>query len=229
MCEYSFSESLDSTGVRKDSATDSGPPASGSLGVMPELKTVCVFCGSNVGSHPAYTAAAEQLGALLARRQIGLVYGGGKVGLMGKIADAVLSAGGRVTGVIPQALMLKEIGHDGLTELKIVNSMHERKALMAELADGFIALPGGFGTLDEFCEILTWSQLGLHHKPCGLLNVNGYYDHFSRLLDHAVDEQFLRPLHRAMVISDNDPEGLLIRMMEYEAPLTGKWIDRSET
>ena len=166
---------------------------------------------------------------MLAERGIGLVYGGGKVGLMGKLADAALSAGGRAMGVIPQALLIKEIGHEHLTELKIVNSMHERKALMAELADGFIALPGGFGTLDEFCEILTWAQLGLHHKPCGLLNVNGYYDHFSRFLDHAVDEQFLRPLHRAMVIADHDPEMLLERMMEYEAPVTGKWIDRSET
>jgi uncharacterized protein (TIGR00730 family) len=196
---------------------------------MQEFRSVCVFCGSNVGSRPEYSAAAEAVGRLLAERRIELVYGGGKVGLMGKVADAVLSAGGKVTGVIPQALMLKEIGHEGLTELKIVNSMHERKALMAELAEAFIALPGGFGTLDEFCEILTWAQLGLHHKPCGLLNVNGYYDHFSRLLDHAVNEQFLRPLHRAMVISDEDPEALLCRMREYEAPLTGKWIDRSET
>lgn len=196
---------------------------------MQEFRSVCVFCGSNVGLRPEYTAAAEAVGRLLAERQTALVYGGGKVGLMGKLADAVLDAGGRVTGVIPQALVLKEVGHDGLTELKIVDSMHERKALMAELADGFIALPGGFGTLDEFCEILTWAQLGLHHKPCGLLNVKGYYDHFSRLLDHAVNEQFLRPLHRAMVISDEDPEALLCRMMEYEAPLTGKWIDRSET
>ena len=196
---------------------------------MLELKSICVFCGSNFGSRPEYSAAAEALGYSLAARGIGLVYGGGKVGLMGKIADAVLSSGGTVTGVIPRALMLKEIGHEGLTELKIVNSMHERKALMAELADGFIALPGGFGTLDEFCEILTWAQLGLHHKPCGLLNVGGYYDHFSRLLDHAVAEQFLRPLHRAMVISDADPQSLLCRMREYEAPLTGKWIDQSET
>jgi uncharacterized protein (TIGR00730 family) len=196
---------------------------------MQEFRSVCVFCGSNVGSRPEYSAAAEEIGRLLAGRGIALVYGGGKVGLMGKIADTVLRAGGSVTGVIPQALMLKEIGHEGLTELKIVNSMHDRKALMAELSDGFIALPGGFGTLDEFCEILTWAQLGLHHKPCGLLNVNGYYDHFSRFLDHAVDEQFLRPLHRAMVICDDDPEGLLGRMRQYEAPLTGKWIDRSET
>jgi uncharacterized protein (TIGR00730 family) len=196
---------------------------------MQEFRSICVFCGSNVGSRSEYTTAAEAVGRLLAERRIALVYGGGRVGLMGKLADAVLNAGGRVTGVIPEALMLKEIGHEGLTELKIVNSMHERKALMAELADGFVALPGGFGTLDEFCEILTWAQLGLHHKPCGLLNTNGYYDHFSHLLDHAVIEQFLRPLHRAMVICDDDPEDLLRRMVQYEAPVTGKWIDRSET
>lgn len=196
---------------------------------MPDLKSICVFCGSNFGSHPDYGAAAESLGKLLANRGISLVYGGGKVGLMGRIADAVLVAGGKVTGVIPQALLLKEIGHEGLTELKIVNSMHERKALMADLADGFIALPGGFGTLDEFCEVLTWAQLGIHHKPCGVLNVNRYYDNLLQLLDHAVTELFLRPLHRAMVISDDDPETLLGRMMDYEAPLTGKWIDRDET
>jgi uncharacterized protein (TIGR00730 family) len=196
---------------------------------MQEFRSVCVFCGSNVGSRPEYSSAAEAVGGLLAERRIELVYGGGKVGLMGKVADAVLNAGGKVTGVIPQALMLKEIGHEGLTELKVVSSMHERKALMAELADGFIALPGGFGTLDEFCEILTWAQLGLHHKPCGLLNVNGYYDYFSRLLDHAVSEHFLQPLYRAMVICDDDPENLLTHMMQYEAPVTGKWIERSET
>jgi uncharacterized protein (TIGR00730 family) len=196
---------------------------------MPDLKSICVFCGSNFGSRTEYGAAAESLGRLLANRGISLVYGGGRVGLMGRIADAVLAAGGKVTGVIPQALVLKEIGHDGLTDLKIVNSMHERKALMADLADGFIALPGGFGTLDEFCEILTWAQLGIHHKPCGVLNVNRYYDSFLQLLDHAVSELFLRPLHRAMVISHNDPETLLGRMMDYEAPVTGKWIDRDET
>jgi uncharacterized protein (TIGR00730 family) len=196
---------------------------------MQELKSICVFCGSNFGSRPEYGAAAESLGKLLVQHGISLVYGGGKVGLMGKIADAVLKAGGQVTGIIPQALVLKEIAHEGLTELRVVDSMHERKALMADLADGFITMPGGFGTLDEFCEILTWAQLGIHHKPCGVLNVNGYFDHFLKLLDHAVSELFLRPPHRAIVISDSDPETLLGRMMEYEAPLTGKWIDRSET
>jgi uncharacterized protein (TIGR00730 family) len=196
---------------------------------MLELKSICVFCGSNCGSRPEYGEAADCLGRLLAKRDISLVYGGGKVGLMGKVADAVLGAGGKVIGVIPQALVLKEIAHDGLTELRVVNSMHERKALMAELADGFIALPGGFGTLDEFCEILTWAQLGLHHKPCGVLNVNGYYDHFLQLLDQAVGDQFLRSLHRDIVIANRDPEALLALMMGYEAPVTGKWIDRSET
>jgi uncharacterized protein (TIGR00730 family) len=196
---------------------------------MQDLKSICVFCGSNFGSRPEYSNAAECLGRLFANRGITLIYGGGKVGLMGRIADAVLGAGGRVTGVIPQALILKEIGHESLTELKIVNSMHERKAVMAELADAFIAMPGGFGTLDEFCEVLTWAQLGLHHKPCGVLNVNGYYDSFLQQLDQAVSERFLRPLHRAMVLSDNDPELLLGCMMDYEAPLTGKWIDENET
>jgi uncharacterized protein (TIGR00730 family) len=196
---------------------------------MQELKSICVFCGSNCGARPEYSAAGEALGRILAEHGICLVYGGGNVGLMGKIADAVLGAGGKVTGVIPQALVLKEIAHAHLTELKVVNSMHERKSLMAELADGFIAMPGGFGTLDEFCEILTWSQLGLHHKPCGVLNVRGYYDSFLQLLDHAVAELFLRPLHRAMVIADKDPETLLARMISYEAPQTGKWIDRNDT
>ena len=196
---------------------------------MQELKSICVFCGSNLGSRPEYSAAAESLGKLLVQHGISLVYGGGKVGLMGKIADAVLKAGGQVTGIIPRALVLKEIAHEGLTELRVVDSMHERKALMADLADGFIAMPGGFGTLDEFCEILTWAQLGIHHKPCGVLSVNGYFDHFLKLLDHAVSELFVRPPHRAIMISHRDPEILLGRMMEYEAPLTGKWIDRSET
>lgn len=203
--------------------------ASAKLEGMQELKSICVFCGSNFGSRPEYAAAAESLGKLLIQHSISLVYGGAKAGLMGKIADAVLNAGGKVIGIIPQALVLKEIAHEGVTELRVVDSMHERKALMADLADGFIALPGGFGTLDEFCEILTWAQLGIHHKPCGVLNVNGYFDNFLKLLDHAVSELFLRPLHRAMVISENDPETLLGRMIQYEAPLTGKWIDRSET
>src|ERR1041384_3548938 len=169
------------------------------------LKRVCVFCGSNTGSGPAYVEAAESLGKLLAERKMGLVYGGGKVGLMGKIADAVLGAGGEVIGVIPQSLMRKEIAHAGLTELRVVDSMHQRKALMAELSDAFIALPGGFGTFEEFCEILTWTQLGLQRKPCGILNVAGYYDHLLKLFDHAVAERFLKPEHRGIVISDTDP------------------------
>jgi uncharacterized protein (TIGR00730 family) len=152
------------------------------------MKRVCVFCGSSSGSRPEYRTAAEELGTEVVRRKIGLVYGGGNVGLMGVIADAVLKAGGEVMGVIPENLMAKEVGHNGLTKLHVVRSMHERKALMADLSDAFIALPGGFGTLEEFCEIVTWSQLGLHTKPCGILNVQGYYSPLLAMFDHAVKD-----------------------------------------
>lgn len=190
-------------------------------------KRICVFCGSNTGSRPAYAEAAKSLGDLLARRHIPLVYGGGKVGLMGKLADAALAGGGKVIGVIPRSLVLKEVAHSGLTELRVVDSMHERKALMADLADGFLALPGGFGTLEEFCEILTWAQLGLLRKPCGILNVEGYYDHLLSLFDHAVSERFLHPAHRAMVVAENAPEAVLDRVLTYEPPQMDKWISRS--
>src|SRR5215471_18265386 len=165
------------------------------------LKRVCVFCGSNVGARSAYVEAAESLGKLLVDRKMGLVYGGGKVGLMGKVADTVLAAGGEVIGVIPQSLMRREIAHAGLTDLRVVDSMHQRKALMAELSDAFIALPGGFGTFEELCEIVTWAQLGLHAKPCGVLNVEGYYDQLLGLFDHGVEEKFLHPVNRALVIA----------------------------
>lgn len=193
------------------------------------MKRVCVFCGSNFGVEPLYAEAAEALGQLLVRRGMTLVYGGGKVGLMGSIADAVLSAGGEVIGVIPRALLLKEVAHERLTNLRIVDSMHERKALMADLADGFIALPGGYGTLDEFCEILTWTQLGLHQKPCGILNLGGYYDHLLGLLDHAVREGFLKPVHREILLADTDAERLLDAMLQHEASVVDKWIQRGET
>jgi uncharacterized protein (TIGR00730 family) len=176
-----------------------------------------------------YAEAAEALGRLLVKRGMGLVYGGGKVGLMGTIADAVLAGGGEVVGVIPRALVLKEVAHEKLSELRIVDSMHERKALMADLADGFIALPGGYGTLDEFCEILTWAQLGLHQKPCGVLNVGGYYDHFIQLLDHAVQEEFLKRAHRAILLTERDGETLLDAMLHYRVRAVDKWIKRSET
>jgi uncharacterized protein (TIGR00730 family) len=188
------------------------------------MKRICVFCGSNPGVRPAYQTAAQAMGNLLAQRQIGLVYGGGNVGLMGTIADTVLAAGGQVIGVIPEALLANEVAHAGLTELHVVSSMHQRKALMADLSDGFIALPGGWGTFEELCEVLTWSQLGLHQKPCGLLNVEGYYDALITLFDHAVEEAFLRPAHRSLALEAPDPEQLLELMATYQPPQVDKWI-----
>lgn len=185
-----------------------------------------MFCGSNYGNRPAYRDAARNVGQLLATRGITLVYGGGNVGLMGAAADACLAAGGRVVGVIPQVLVDKEVAHAGLTTLHVVGSMHERKALMADLAGGFLALPGGVGTFEEFFEILTWSQLGLHRKACGLLNVEGYYNPLLAMADHAVTEGFIKPSHRAMLLSDSDPEHMLDRMSEYTVPRVEKWIDR---
>ena len=192
------------------------------------FRRICVFCGSNLGINPAYKHAAGSLGRLLAERQIEVVYGGGNIGLMGVLADTVLEAGGRVTGVIPESLMAKEVGHQGLNELLIVGSMHERKALMADLSDGFIALPGGFGTFEEFCEVVTWSQLGLHAKPCGILNVEGYYDPLLALFDQAVCEGFLRQGNRGLVLEDRDPRQLLDRMAEFHAPAVAKWIADDE-
>ncbi|HVZ23073.1 MAG TPA: TIGR00730 family Rossman fold protein [Vicinamibacterales bacterium] len=188
------------------------------------LTRICVFCGSSTGTHPDYRAAAERLGAELARRGIGLVFGGGKVGLMGVVADAVLAGGGEVVGVIPESLALREVAHDGLTDLRIVGSMHERKALMAELADAFLALPGGFGTFEEFCEAITWTQLGLHRKRCGLLNVRGFYDPLLALFDRAVADGFLRPQNRGIVLSSDDPPTLLDRLAEPFQPIEPKWI-----
>ena len=193
------------------------------------MKRVCVFCGSNNGSNPAYIQASKAVGAILARRGHELVYGGGRVGLMGMVADTALAAGGTVIGVIPESLFKKEVAHQGLTDLRVVSSMHERKALMAELSDGFIALPGGFGTFEEFCEILTWAQLGLHQKPCGILNVEGYYDPLLTLFDFAMTENFLHPDHRALVLVEDRIEILLDSMTSYQPPLLDKWIDHDET
>jgi uncharacterized protein (TIGR00730 family) len=190
---------------------------------------VCVYAGSNPGSDPAYAEATRALGAELAARGIGLVYGGGKVGLMGVIADTVLAAGGEAIGVMPQALIEREIGHPGLTELKVVHSMHERKALMAELGDAFVALPGGIGTLEELIEVYTWSQLGIHDKACGVLNVRGYYDGLATLLDHAVAEGFLRAQHRAVLSFAEDPAHLLDALAAYEPPRVGKWLELDQT
>ena len=189
---------------------------------------ICVYAGSNPGTNPAYAEATAELARLLASRDIGVVYGGGKVGLMGILADAALAAGGEVIGVIPQDLMDREIGHAGLTELHVVGSMHERKALMAELSDGFVALPGGAGTLEELIEVYTWSQLGLHAKPMGVLNVCGYYDGLAALLDHAVQEGFLRAQHRAALHSAATPAELLDRFVGWRPATVGKWLDRTE-
>jgi uncharacterized protein (TIGR00730 family) len=193
------------------------------------MDRICVFCGSSRGSRPAYSEAARRLGIELARGGIGLVYGGGRVGLMGVLADAALAAGGEVIGVIPEALLAWEVAHAGLTDLQVVASMHERKARMADLSAAFVALPGGYGTLEEFCEVLTWSQLGLHRKPCGLLNVERYYDPLLVLLDHAVAERFVRQEHRALVLEATETGLLLELLARWEPPTLDKWIDRDET
>jgi uncharacterized protein (TIGR00730 family) len=192
------------------------------------LQRICVFCGSNVGKRPEYRAAAEQLSSLLVERGIELVYGGGNIGLMGVLADTVLRLGGRVIGVIPESLMAREVGHLGLSELRVVSSMHERKALMSDLSDGFVALPGGFGTLEEFCEVVTWSQLGLQSKPCGLLNVENYYAPLLELFDHAVREGFLSVPNRQLVLDDKDPKRLLEKMAGFRAKPVEKWIANEE-
>ena len=190
------------------------------------LRRICVFCGSSFGSRPAYREAAETIGRLLCQRGIELVYGGGNVGLMGAMADACLDGGGRVIGVIPRALVDKEVAHLGLTELCVVQSMHERKSLMADLSDAFLALPGGYGTWDELCEALTWTQLGIQRKACALLNVSGYYDAFLEFADRAVSEGFLKDVNRDLLLSDDDPARLLDRLAGYAVPIVDKWIGR---
>jgi uncharacterized protein (TIGR00730 family) len=193
------------------------------------MKRICVFAGSNLGARHEYRAVAQELGCALAQREVGLIYGGARVGLMGSVADAVLTARGHVTGIIPESLVAKEVAHAGLSELRVVKSMHERKAMMADLADGFIALPGGWGTLEEFFEVLTWAQLGLHQKPCGLLNVEGYFDRLLAFLGHAIDEGFLKREHGAMVPVSSSPGALLDMLAAYRAPAVEKWIDRAAT
>jgi len=188
------------------------------------MKRLCVFCGSNPGHHPEFAAAVRALGETLARRRIGVVYGAGNVGLMGELANAVLRASGEIIGVIPYALVRRELAHTGLADLRVVTSMHERKALMAKLSDGFVALPGGLGTFEELLEIVTWSQLGLHAKPCGILNVRGFFDGLLGFLDHAVEEGFLKPLHRRLLVVANDPEELVDRFERYTPPAVEKWI-----
>ncbi len=194
------------------------------------VRRVCVFCGSAAGARPAYRRAAARLGEALARRGLGLVYGGGSIGLMGMVADAALAAGGEVVGVIPRRLARKEIAHAGLTRLRVVPSMHARKAMMADLADAFVAMPGGLGTLEELTEVLTWAQLGLHAKPCALLEVAGYWRPLIRLLDHAVEERFLKPEHRRLLLVERSPERLLDRLGRWRPPPhVRKWIDRRAT
>ena len=176
------------------------------------IQSICVFCGSSLGQRAAYRTAAREMGQLMAKRGLTLVYGGGNIGLMGVIADAVMKTGGAVIGVIPKSLQDRELAHQGITKLHIVESMHDRKAFMAELADAFVALPGGYGTLEELCEIVTWSQLGFHRKPCGMLNVDGYYDGLIRQFEHGVGERFIREEHRQLVVSSDDPVDLLDRI-----------------
>ncbi|SER18463.1 hypothetical protein SAMN05518866_10635 [Sphingobium sp. YR768] len=185
---------------------------------------ICVFLGSSPGRSPIYREAAEAFGTLLAKRGIGLVYGGGTVGLMGVVADAACAAGGEVIGVIPEALRAREHDHQGISELHVVQTMHERKALMAKLADGFVTLPGGIGTFEEMFEAWCWSQLGYHAKPVGMLDVNGFYSGMSGFIDHVVTEGFLKPEHRAMLLVEKDPEVMLDRIAQYLPPRTEHWL-----
>lgn len=192
------------------------------------MKSVCVYCGSNSGARPVYLDAAQALGRCIAKRGLTLVYGGATVGLMGAVANAALEAGGSVIGVMPHALIAKEISHPGLSELIEVATMHERKAVFADLADGFIALPGGAGTLDETFEVWTWAQLGEHDNPIGLLNVAGYYDRLLSFFDHQANERFMRQEHRDMIIVEDDPAHLLDRFEAYTPPVVEKWISPQE-
>lgn len=193
------------------------------------MKSICVYCGSSPGRLEAYSTVTRALAKTLVDRDLRLVYGGASVGIMGLVADTVLQLGGQVVGVIPEALAHKELAHPHLTELHITRSMHERKTMMAELSDGFIALPGGIGTLEELFEILTWAQLGFHGKPCGLLNTEGYYDALIAFLDHAVGEQFVKSPHRAMLMVSDDPNALLDQFAAYQAPAVRKWVEKAET
>lgn len=197
---------------------------------MPDRPHLCVFCGSQRGANPAYAHAARLVGETLARHGIGLVYGGGSVGLMGTLADAALAAGGRVVGVIPGPLAIREVAHSRLTELHVVTGMHERKAMMARLAGGFLTLPGGLGTFEEFFEIFTWAVLGIHAKPIGLLNVEHYFDPILSLLNHAVSERFIRPEHLDLLLVSDQPEMLAAGLLSYVPPAPGpKWIDLEQT
>ncbi|HEY4732966.1 MAG TPA: TIGR00730 family Rossman fold protein [Gemmatimonadaceae bacterium] len=192
---------------------------------MSEIHRLAIFCGSNPGARPDYVKAARTFGGMLASRGIGVVYGGSSVGLMSALAESVLDELGDIIGVIPRMLVEREVAHKTLSDLRVVGSMHERKALMAELSDGFVALPGGIGTLEEIFEIWTWAQLGMHDKPCGLLNIAGYFDPLLEFLDRAVEEKFVRDVHRSMLIVESDPESLLARFEAYDPPKVVKWIN----
>ena len=193
------------------------------------MKAICVYCGSSPGRLDVYASAARALGQAMVERDLGLVYGGASIGLMGLIADTVMQLGGRAVGVIPKGLARKEVVHRHLTELHVTQSMHERKTLMAELSDGFIAMPGGIGTFEEIFEIWTWAQLGIHAKPCGLLNVAGYYDALTNFLDHAAAEQFLKPDQRSLLMVEQEPQALLDRFASYQPPSVRKWLDADES
>ncbi len=196
---------------------------------MYQLKNVCVYCGSSIGRNPRYKKAAQELAHSLQQRQLGLVYGAASIGIMGEIADQMLSTGGKVTGVIPKALSKKEITHASLTHLHITESMHERKMKMAELSDGFIAMPGGIGTMEELFEIWTWAQLGFHSKPCGLLNIDGYYDNLIAFLNDMQEQQFIKERQRKLLIIATSAEALLNEFTRYEAPALPEWINKEQT
>jgi len=193
------------------------------------MKRVCVFCGSSPGALPIYQQAASTVGRLLVEKGYGVVYGGGNVGLMGALAEGVLSAGGEITGIIPRSLFEKEIGYSDLKDLRIVGSMHERKALMGDLSDAFMALPGGFGTFEEFFEVVTWSQLGVHRKACGLLNINGFYDSLLAMCDHATAQGFIRQVDRELIVDDQDPKVLIQRIASFTVPESTKWLSSKQT
>jgi hypothetical protein len=194
-----------------------------------EIRRLCVFCGSNSGKDPVYAKAAVALGKTLVRRELELVYGGGSIGLMGILADTVLEAGGRVVGIIPRALARREVAHTGLSEIHLVDDMHTRKARMEELADAFVALPGGYGTLEELFEVVTWAQLGLHRKPVGLLNPAGYFDGLLGCIDSAVAEGFIKPEHRRLLVAGAEPDALLDALARHQPPEVEKWIREGET
>jgi uncharacterized protein (TIGR00730 family) len=189
------------------------------------MKNICIFCGSNSGNGTVYADATRAMVRAIGDAGLGIVFGGGNIGLMGVVAEAALSAEVNVTGVTPRRLLEREMVHTGLTGLHVVESMHERKVMMAELSDAFIALPGGMGTLDEFFEMITLNQLGVHSKPCGLLNVGGYFDHLRAFLDHAVAERFVNPAHRDMIVLDDDPRRMIEKMRNWTMPQTSKWMD----